>query len=199
MRKPIDSHARGFGEDVSANNKSAPQKNFASEFIQALKSGDEAAYNKLVSEQHQHILDFLISIIKSREDAEEITQDIFLYIWQHRETIENIYGYMYRMAKTRALNVFRQNKMKERYISEQSCLITEYADSPEDITQCRETELCINEIVSSMPESMKRIYNMKFIEGHSNNEIADRLSTSSSNVRLQISNAIKRIKDGLEK
>ena len=200
MRKPIDGHNSDVHEDMSANDNSSPQKNIFPEFYRALKRGDEAAYSKLVSEQNQHLIDFLIGIIRSKEDAEEITQDIFIYVWQNRESIDfekNIYGYMYTIAKNRSVDYFRQKKKREQFISEQYHAPVSHVDSPEDITLLRETESHIEKIISSMPESMKRIYNMRFIEGLSNNEIANRLATTPSNVRLQISNALKRIRNGL--
>lgn len=98
MSKPIDCHNRGINGNVSANLKPFRTRNNSPQFIESLKRGEAAAFNQLVASENQHLVDFMMPILNSKENAEELAQDIFLYIWQNRATLDfgnNIFGYIY--------------------------------------------------------------------------------------------------------
>ena len=202
MSKPIDRRDRGIDGDVSANKTSYRKRNNSPQFIQSLKNGDASAYNELVTSETKHLIDFVTPTVGSVEDAEEVVQDVFLSLWQKRETIEfttSLYGYIYNAAKYKAFRFLWQKKRRVQFIYDESAYMTsDFADSPEDIAQSNQMEVFIEEITDKMPVMMQRIYRMKQEEGLSTNEIAGILSTHPANVRKQLSRALKRIKEALE-
>jgi RNA polymerase sigma factor (sigma-70 family) len=79
--------------------------------LRAISQGEGTAFNEFFNYHHHHIGQYVFSITKSREIAEEIVQDIFLKIWQEREsltTINNISSYLFILARNQTLNAIRK-------------------------------------------------------------------------------------------
>lgn len=86
------------------------------EVIRRLATGDIAAFKSVLRHYQPILLHFIQTFTKSRERAEEIVQDIFLQIWQARDSlaeINNLQHFLYVVAKNRALNAIR-GQMREK-------------------------------------------------------------------------------------
>lgn len=79
---------------------------FATEkgYIEAVSRGDEQAFESLFLHYFPRIKGFISGILQNEEEAEDISQDIFVSMWQNRDRlkeIENLNAYLYRIAKIR--------------------------------------------------------------------------------------------------
>ena len=56
--------------------------------ITKLKKGDVLSFDRVYEMYHKRVYYFALSYLKSREEAEEIVQEVFLNLWRSREHIK---------------------------------------------------------------------------------------------------------------
>lgn len=168
--------------------------------VKALKDGDPSAYDKLIDQKNLQLKNFLFKLLRSKEDAEEVAQDVFICIWQNKETLSetlSLDGLIFSIARRRAINRIRERTRFNALLMSEYYRPQDYADSPEEIAVQNEAQAKIDKTVAAMPYMMRRIYVMKFQEGLSNEEIALELSINQSSVRVQLSRAEKRVREAV--
>ena len=72
---------------------------------------DEKAFKALFETYQARLYHYIIHIIKSREAAEEMVIDVFLKIWQQRESlheIESFDAYLFRIAFNKSVDFLRR-------------------------------------------------------------------------------------------
>src|ERR1700753_883026 len=77
------------------------------ELLQKIAAGDEAAFRQVYDSFYRRLFQFALAIVKTRESAEEIVEDVFVRVWQQKATlpsIRNLRVYLYTAAKNTALN-----------------------------------------------------------------------------------------------
>src|ERR1700686_5264124 len=77
---------------------------------------DQDAYKELYTGFYPFLIQFVIGIIKSRQSAEEIVSDLFMKIWEKRETLEEIQNLrVYCFVSARHLSINQLEKQKRQY------------------------------------------------------------------------------------
>lgn len=168
-------------------------------YIEALGRGDEQAFKSLFLHYFPRIKGFISGLLQNEEEAEDISQDIFVSMWQNREKlteIENLNAYLYRIAKNTVLRHIERSLLFNDYqrIIEQAHYRSPDNDSIEEDLYARELEFIISVAVEKMPPQRKRIYKMSRTEGLSNDEIAERLSISKRTVENHLTSALADIR-----
>ena len=76
--------------------------------VSELKNGSEKAFRALFDLYYQDIYGYSISLLKSKEAAEENVQDVFMKVWQHRENLntgQSFKAYIFTIARNQAFNL----------------------------------------------------------------------------------------------
>ncbi len=87
----------------------------------AVKAGDAAAFEQLVTRHQERILSTLIHFTDSLQQAEELTQEVFLNVYEARlryEPTAKFTTWLYRIVRNEGLNAVRHKKRHpERYLN----------------------------------------------------------------------------------
>ncbi len=158
------------------------------ELLREMAAGATSALEELMRRHEPRIFQFALKIVKSPELAEEISQDIFLKIWEKRtslNTIESLPAWLFSMAKNQSINTLKE--IARRYAHEEK-----YAAAQEDSFDA-EAEMQYNDLkkiadtlVDQLSPQRKIIYRMKVEQGLTTGEIAAKLGLSPSTVRTQL-------------
>ena len=169
------------------------------ELLQALRSGDQNAFERIYLHYVSSVKNFLTVLTRSGEAGEEITQEVFVTLWEKRDRIDpdkNISAYIYTIAKNYAFKYFNRKKglLQEDVMSADSL---EAYGSPDEILIQKEKEILIEIAVSQMPPQRRKIYRLSRIEGLSNSEIAEMLNISKNTVENHITSALNDLREVL--
>lgn len=169
---------------------SNPSKLFAN-----LRNSDEKAYEAIFNIYFGKTIYFISSVVRDKEVAHDLAQDIFLKLWEHREDV-TVNGdpdtYMYVIAKNKGIDYLRRRKIEEGYIEDLYSLTTS-AFNPES-TYCAKDMLShIDRIVEQMPRQRKEVFRMSRLLGLSYKEIAIELGIKVKTVESHLYCAIKQI------
>jgi len=79
--------------------------------LQRVSEGDEAAFRELFYHYADMLGNYVMRLTRSRTNAEEIVQDVFLSIWMCREVlaeVENFKAYLFVVSRNQTLNAMRK-------------------------------------------------------------------------------------------
>lgn len=162
--------------------------------LSELQKGSHQAFEKVFVFYYMKIRTFILGYVKTMADAEELTEETFVGLWQNHSTIDpekSFDSYLYTISKNKALNFLKRKYASKTIIEMQAP--TAFSYSPEDEYIALEKALLIEMIVEKMPAQRKKIYQLRQ-QGLTNDEIATELETTKRNVESQISMALKEVR-----
>ncbi|WP_212005090.1 RNA polymerase sigma factor [Chitinophaga sp. HK235] len=167
-----------------------------------IANGDERAFSVLFA----HYYPFLFSVVKrfslDDSDVQEALQETFIQVWLNRDrlaAVENIQGWLLRIATRRCREVLRKTLLRERTALQANASVEEQVKvTPEHHMQGGEIKRLVQEALDQMPEQRRRIYLMSREMGLKPAEIAEQLSLSVSTVKNTLVIALKQIREHLE-
>jgi RNA polymerase sigma-70 factor (ECF subfamily) len=162
--------------------------------ITRLIEGDQTAFELLFHFYYPGLLVFTRKILLDADEAENIVQDFFVYLWQNKNKIKDsstLKRYFFMSVKNRALNFIKSRKIKEKTINELKLLVEQDPLYQPDLFIESELQGKINKALNKLPNRTREIFVLSRTKGYSNDEIAEMLDLSKRTVETQISNALK--------
>ncbi len=159
----------------------------------------QPAFDELFTFYFPGLVAFANHIIKDRQLAEEVVEDVFVKLWQNRKTMVAVKSpshYIYTAVKYTSLSAL---KKQNRIYSE------DYADnmelsysSPELTYISKENIMRINEAINQLPPKCRQIFRLIKEEGLKYEETAQLLQLSVKTVESQMNIAIKKLAVALQ-
>ncbi len=147
------------------------------------------------------LLRFATQLTKDEEQAKDIIQDIFLKLWQKKETledIENMEAFAMRMTKNRCLDLFKAKRLIPTEDEELKIKKDEQKNLQKEI-ELSETALIIRKLINQLPDIQRTIMHLRDIEQYEYEEIAVVTDMTINTIRVNLSRARKKVRDELLK
>lgn len=166
--------------------------------LRKLQDGDSEALDILYLRYASKVRDFALRLLKDQTDAEDITHDVFLRIWEYRKQLGSVCsfkGYLFRMTRNAIFNVMKRRQMRYRYqkTTEAGAIDSVKAESA-DVVSTDELLEMIELAVHNMPEQRRKVFYMSRYENMTYEEIARSLNISPRTVQYHISNALAELR-----
>ncbi|HMI59899.1 MAG TPA: RNA polymerase sigma-70 factor [Puia sp.] len=167
--------------------------------IPAVKRGlnDELAFEKVYRQYFIRLFRFCFSIVHQKEAAEEIVNDVFLYLWKRREQsgdIRNLGVYLYIATKNLSLNYLRDNHFLHVVdISEQVSQYIKLEVTPGSLMESAETIRQMQNAIDELPPRCRLIFKLIKEDGLKYKDVAALLNISVKTVEAQLAIAMKKI------
>lgn len=165
--------------------------------VKRFVKGKPDAFRAIFDHFHARVLAYCTKITHSPADAEEITQQVFIRLWEKRHLVDTsrpLEHYLYKITRNCAFNYLKQQAYRaKRLTANEFSRVANMAVADDEISlaECRQLT---NALVDSLPEKRQIIYKMHFEEGHSPTEIANLLGLSPSTVKSQLAKATQTVK-----
>ncbi len=169
--------------------------------VKALKNGDKVAFEKIFHMYHKQLYFFCYSFLNQKEDAENLTQDVFVKLWVNRATLDcekSFSGFLFTMTKNLALNHIRKTIHQQIFVNQLLNNNLEDCYQTEKQVSYNEVKSSLNNLVCQLPPKRKEIFILSREKGLSHKEISKRLGVSIHTVESQMSKALKFIRNGLK-
>lgn len=173
-----------------------------SELVNLLIQNDEAAFSELYIRFKDRLYYFCLNLLKSREEANDIVQEIFIRIWESRNFVNpdlSFSSFLYTMARNRILNYFRDVDIDEKVKSILAQRIPIEENRIETDLIYTEYQKILKEAIEALSPQRKKIFNMSREENMSHKEIAAQLGISVNTVQEHISESLRFIKNYFSK
>ncbi len=156
----------------------------------------------LVQQLGRKLYGFAFRILRNREEAEDVVQEIFLKLWNMKEKLgeyRNIEALTITMTRNYCIDHLRRKRNEFRGDFEHSSYGSLTVPSPHENMVMIESDSIIKAIIEQMPEGTKNIIKLHDIDGRSYEEIADDTGQNVNTIRVNISRARKFIRDEFNK
>ncbi|HMJ25901.1 MAG TPA: sigma-70 family RNA polymerase sigma factor [Pyrinomonadaceae bacterium] len=190
-------------EEVASATGTEVRSTAEDQFLERLRSGDTAAFERLVGEHTGDVYALLYRLTSDPEEARDLTQETFLRAFQSISRFRgdaNLKTWIYRIAVNQARNRWRwwRRRKRESTVSldatderhEQPLAATlRNADAidPEQETLAREREGQLRAALLGLRTSYREAVILRDVEGFSYEEVADTLQISLGTVKSRIS------------
>ncbi|GAA4447371.1 RNA polymerase sigma-70 factor [Ravibacter arvi] len=164
--------------------------------VRLLAVGNEEAFREIYDLFWDKLLKFVFSKINCRESAEEIVQEIFLDLWEKRETrqIRHLSGYLFRLARNKALDTIRAQIVRDQH-REYFCRQNSNKDSGTEASLAfQDLSDAIQMSLAHMPEKTREIFRMNRFEFLTVREISSHLQLSERTVEYHIAYALRTLR-----
>jgi len=173
------------------------------QLVETIRGGDTEAFETLVRRKTTKVYALCYRVIGNPEDAKDISQLVFLKLWENLEKYDAQYAFdtwLYRMVTNVAIDFMRNKQSRDNAVNSNLRLVRTSTEAEQTvIVQRKEVEKLFNEISSVLSPKQKTIFVMNQMEDLPSAEIARILGCRESTVRNHLFNARKLMQQQLQK
>ena len=152
-------------------------------------------FSELYLTYYSKLVRFAKEFVIQEEDAENISQYVFIILWENRDFIEhidNMNAYLFRLVRNKCLDYLKHKVFEQRYVES---VQTSYEV---DVVEDNDTEILIRAAINSLPKRCRDIFLLSRVEGLKYKEISEQLGISVNTVECQMGIALKKLRIKLD-
>jgi RNA polymerase sigma factor, sigma-70 family len=172
--------------------------------VKQVQKNKETNFEQLFSEIYRTIYYVSLKILSNDAEAEDVTQDIILYIYNHIEELklpEGFNNWMNQIIYGKCHDKMRRllNPKETQYANEYNKTAKESMNTnPEILVQVKEKEQLVLDIIQELPLKQKEVVLLYYYQQFTTPEIANILSCSLPSIQNRLFKAKKTIKKKME-
>lgn len=175
------------------------------DIITTVLNGDHQAYSILVERYQNYVFTLVLRYIKSREDAEEVSQDIFVKAYRSLADFKGASKFstwLYTITTTTCISFLRKKKLEIHSLDNER--VFETADNIDSGMSANQIEqksktVMVNEAIKMLSPDDARIITLFYKGEQSLEEIAQILGKEPNAVKVQLHRARGRLKEKMQK
>ena len=164
----------------------------------------KGVFQNLLREHKDRVYSYAFYFLRDRDDAEDVTQEVFIKLWEHKERIDQrrLVPWMMRVTHNRCIDMIRQRKGNRRLNGAGGFLEQTVADAdpsahPGSRLEASETQRLLLEAMDALPERTKSMLLMHYFQGLKYEEIGGILNAKLSTVKVAVHRGRKALKEAL--
>jgi RNA polymerase sigma-70 factor (ECF subfamily) len=168
------------------------------EWLPDLIAGDENAFKLFFELYHNKLYKFSYQYLKNHQLAEDLTQDVFIKIWQEKtklREVENLDAYLFQIVKRKTIDCLRQIARDNKV---QSQLKLTHDSSCYPIQELENTKY-LEKLKKGLTPQQLAVFELSREKGMTYEMIAEELSISKNTVRNHMVEALRYLKKALSK
>jgi len=177
------------------------------EIVSELKQGNIQVFNYVVDLYSTMVYTICFNLIGNKEEAEDITQEVFISIWLSIEFFKGesqLKTWIYRIALNKSNELIRRKNRKKRSgkmipIDSESLPLKSNQQTPLEELEYKELELAFKNNLRKLPENQQIAFILNRFEGLNYKEIATEMKTSHSAVESLLFRAKKKLTELMQK
>jgi RNA polymerase sigma factor (sigma-70 family) len=154
------------------------------------------AFNMLLKKYQQKIYWHVRRMVIDHDDADDLTQDVFIKVWKNLPGFRNdaqLYTWMYRIATNECITFLNKKKQKNNISLDD--VDYELADTLSSTDQFTGDQIQrkLQEAILTLPDKQRLVFNMKYFDDMKYEEMSDVLGTSVGALKASFHLAVKKI------
>jgi RNA polymerase sigma-70 factor, ECF subfamily len=177
-----------------------PDPTIALHLIQQVAKQDRDAFSQLYDRFSTLVFTLAMRMLKARSDAEDLLQEVFVQVWRQAQNYSAERGspeaWIINIARSRAIDKIRSIRRMQK-----SFVLTDdpaRAESPENVESSAaesETRLTMNSALANLPDPQRKVLELAYFDGLTQNEIADRLAEPLGTVKTRMRSGIQKLRE----
>jgi RNA polymerase sigma-70 factor (ECF subfamily) len=170
-----------------------------------IQNGDEEALGLLLERYATTVLGIGLKVLRDREEAEELVQDVFFQVYRKCRLYDPARGtaraWLLQTAYHRAFDRREYLQIRRFYDSRNVDELADQMRSTSDVeyeAQISQGEMIVRKAFAELSEKQRAILTLVFFEGYTLREISEQLKESLPNVRHYYYRGLKHLKSSLD-
>ncbi len=168
----------------------------------------KASFPKLVQQHKDRVFGYSYYFLRNREDAEDVTQDVFVRLWQHWDEIDQhkIKAWVMQVAHHRCIDFTRKRKRIHEDVYETTSHPGKIAyppssamQNPDEQFELNETQRLLLNVLEGLPERTKSMMLMHYFQDLKFDTIAEILDININTVKVTVHRGRKMLKSAIER
>jgi RNA polymerase sigma-70 factor (ECF subfamily) len=160
----------------------------------------ESMFEQVFKMHFQHLFNFALQFIPDEDVAKDITQSVFIKLWEHRENVDvqkSVKSYLFTSVRNTCINHIRDNKKFNSRILDVELAEMDFSELIDTVAYS-ELENKVNAVLVTLPEKSRQIFELSRFENKKYREIAEELGISEKTVEAHMSKVLKILKEELK-
>ena len=175
------------------------------ELLRAVARGEEPAFARVYDRYAPILLGLMLRILRSRAEAEDVLQEVFLQVWQQARSFDPARGraftWLVTLARSRAIDRLRAVDSRERAATRAAVDGTQPAAGraawAEEEAILGERAEAVRAALAELPEEQRQVLVLAYLEGMSQSEIAAAKNQPLGTVKTRTRSGLKRLSESL--
>jgi RNA polymerase sigma-70 factor (ECF subfamily) len=169
------------------------------ELLKAIVREDETALAKLYDRYRVILFGLLMRILNSREEAEDVLQEVFLQVWRRAADFDEdrgrVFTWLVTLARSRGIDRLRslaaRNRVAQAGAREAS---EEVSDAAADTFRSEQRSLMASAL-AQLPDEQKRALMLAYFDGLTQSEIATKLDAPLGTVKTRMRSGLSKLRE----
>jgi RNA polymerase sigma-70 factor, ECF subfamily len=169
--------------------------------VKQMLGGDESAFSIIFNTYYIDLVLFAGTFLRDRQAAEEIVQEIFIRLWENRESViitSSLRSFLLKSIQNRCIDTIRHMKIVDDYQSKLQNHPLLLENDTENYVLYSELEDDLKKALGKLPDDISKIFLLNRFEGLTYHEIADQLNLSVRMVEIRMGKALALLKQYLK-
>lgn len=166
--------------------------------LNEIQKGNRKIFEALFNSYYPILTRYAERFVFGRIESEDIVQELFVHFWENADHISidtSLKSYLFQAVRNRCFNYLRDIKVSDKH----KLLYLEALLGDEDDWEETDPEISgpIKVALGNLPEQMARIFDLRYLQGKKQKEIAGSLHISENTVKTQLLRAKKKLRVAL--
>ena len=168
----------------------------------------KTSFPKLVQQHKDRVFGYSYYFLRNREDAEDVTQDVFVRLWQHWDEIDKnkVKAWVMQVTHHRCIDFTRKRKRVHEDVYEMASHPNPIAyqsstamQDPDEQFELNETQRLLLNVMEGLPERTKSMMLMHYFQDLKFDTIAEILDVNINTVKVTVHRGRKMLKSTIER
>ena len=164
--------------------------------LQQIKNKNRAVFKQLFEMYYPQLVRFAEGFLYDADLSKDVVQNMFIAFWEKTDHIDihsSVKGYLYQATRYRCLNKIKSLKIKDsKNVLYVEAMINLHRLDGEIDNNCQSW---IIEALELLPEKMREIFKMRYLENQKRKQIAAALGITENTVKTQLLRAKKKLRE----
>jgi RNA polymerase sigma-70 factor (ECF subfamily) len=159
----------------------------------------ERAFTTVIKKYQEKTYWHIRRIVIQHDDANDVMQNVFLKVWNNLEKFREgstLFTWIYRIATNECLSFLEEQKKKRNSTSlhDPDSNLSNRVRAEEHFDG-KKLEWKLQIAIQQLPEKQRVIFNMRYFDGMTYDQISEVLGTSSGGLKANYHHAVKKIEE----
>jgi RNA polymerase sigma-70 factor, ECF subfamily len=166
------------------------------EWIARVRTGDDAAFEAMFRAYATPLVGFVYTFVRVSDEAQELVQDLFLWIWEHRyewDVPGPLRTYLFKSARNRALSRLRHRRVEREFqerITREDLVGGRARVGTDQALTTHELSSALERAVAGLPDRCREVFELNRRQHLTYAEIAELLEISPKTVEIHMGRAL---------
>jgi RNA polymerase sigma-70 factor (ECF subfamily) len=169
--------------------------------LQRMTARDQRALAELYDRHARLLFGLILRILRSRDDAEEVLQEVFVQAWTRTDTynvsLGSPAGWLIGIARNRAIDRLRNNAVRSR--TAEQAPPPPAVETPEARAAATERQRDVSRALASLPLEQRELIEHAYFEGLTQSELADRFKLPLGTVKTRVRTGLSTLRGLLQR